>query len=92
MSAHKSTFKLREQIHDQKLEFLQEDLINDAGKFYEILILKNSGHGPFIPKYGHDIWTKGDTSEAYRRFVLNRLKNSPIERNRCICKYLETIL
>jgi tRNA (adenine22-N1)-methyltransferase len=89
LSPHKNTLAVREYLHRGEWHLISEEIVEEAGQFYEILQLESRRGNP-VTLFGTDQW-KAPAGERRREDLLKKL---PLHRNaqdQAFCKHLLTL-
>jgi tRNA A22 N-methylase len=85
--AHKNPLLLREYLYSKNLNFIDEYLMQDRGKYYEFIVVNNAATNRLTPLYGNKIW-HSPSSRPYLDRQLNALQKSPDRKNLSKINYL----
>lgn len=90
ISPHKSILELRELLRELPLSLLNEEVIQDEGRFYQVICLVPSKDGEKVSLYGEGVW-KGEAGERYRLHTLEYLKNHRDKASQSFAQYLKDL-
>ncbi|MCE9679439.1 tRNA (adenine(22)-N(1))-methyltransferase TrmK [Shewanella sp. AS1] len=71
----KTPLQLRQQLITLKLSLKQEVLVEENGRFYEVLFVSNDAPGEPITPYGNTLWQADDSQTQASQRYLKRLLN-----------------
>lgn len=90
ISPHRKILELRSLLNSLPVRLLEEEVIEEDGQFYQILVLKPSLYGKRVSHYGEALWSS-ECGKRYREHQILHFKVHKDEASMGYVKYLTSI-
>lgn len=87
ISPHRNILELRRYLKNSQYRLEKEMLVEEAGRFYQVITLNRHPSSPAVHEFGSDIW-QGSLGESYRNQQIAHFKQHRDELSMSYCQYL----